>query len=148
MKESSFWGYLKRYLPADGHYTRIENSISSGFPDVHYTLEGFSGTIELKSTKRPGAKYPFNGTDGLRKSQIAWIEEETSPEVDGFVILALRCGPGVFLLDAKGCAVRLHKMTLEDIESHAGASWRVGRGGISIAGIPYDDILDLLGGIT
>jgi hypothetical protein len=39
MSESSFWNYLRKLLPKEGHYTRVENhDTGAGFPDVNYTL--------------------------------------------------------------------------------------------------------------
>lgn len=76
MSEASFWDYLRKVLPPTGHYSRIESETAQGFPDIHYTIDGRSGTIELKSahTKRDT---PFSGGDeGLRRSQIIWMDEE------------------------------------------------------------------------
>lgn len=121
MKEASLWDYLRKLLPKGGHYSRIESDTSHGFPDVHFTFEGVTGTIELKSTKRPGAKYPFSGKDGLRRSQLNWIQDEI--EVLGWVILCLQVGEYVYLLKAALYYDDLHKMTLEDITRASGMNW-------------------------
>lgn len=114
MKEHSLWRYLQQtILPKQGHYTRIESECSSGFPDVHYSIDGASGTLELKSTKRPKAKYPFSGKDGLRKSQRIWIREESA--AGGRVILALQVGKTVCFLRGELYADDLHIMDLSDI---------------------------------
>lgn len=122
MSEASFWSYLRKLLPKEGHYTRIEShDTTSGFPDVHYTLNGVSGTIELKDAKRPGAKHPFKGESGLRKSQITWMTDEC--EQDGNVFLALQCGDRVYLLRALLYFDELHRMTEDDIGRVATVHW-------------------------
>lgn len=136
----SFWAYLKKMLPTDGHYTRIESSVSDGFPDVHYTLYGTSGTIELKVAHRPGAKNPFKGKCGLRKSQRAWIADELL--ADGKVILALQCGDRVYLLDASLYADDLYRMTEEDLSRVAAVQWQKGRH--RVKAYPYEDIRGFL----
>lgn len=123
MSEASFWNYLRRLLPLGGHYSRIEShDTSAGFPDVHYTLNGSSGTIELKDAKHPGSKYPFRWTSGLRRSQVTWIRSEI--EAEGNVILALQCGDWVYLLKADAYYDELHRMTEEDISRVARVKWR------------------------
>ena len=125
MSEDSFWKYLSKLLPKGGHYTRIEShDTAAGFPDVHYTLNGNSGTIELKDAKRPGAKYPFRRESGLRKSQITWMTAEC--EQDGNVILALQCGDRVYLLKAVLYFDDLHRMTEEDIKRVSTLCWAKG----------------------
>lgn len=126
MSEASFWKYLSKLLPQDGHFTRIEShDTAPGFPDVHYTLDGKSGTIELKDAKCPGAKYPFRGKSGLRKSQITWMEQEIDM-AQGRVLLALQCGDRVYLLKADLYYDELHRMTEEQIFRVATVKWRKG----------------------
>lgn len=127
MSEASFWKYLRKLLPAYGHFTRIEShDTASGFPDVHFTLEGKSGTIELKDAKRPGAKHPFSGKSGLRRSQITWIREEVEI-AKGSVALALQCGDRVYMLNAEPYYDELHRMTEDDIKRVAWVTWKKGR---------------------
>ena len=127
MSEASFWNYLSKLLPAaEGHYTRIEShDTASGFPDVHYTLNGHTGTIELKDAKRPGSKYPFSGKSGLRKSQITWMTWEC--DAGGRVFLALQCGDRVYILKADLYFDELHRMTEEQIADVATLKWLKGR---------------------
>lgn len=125
MSEASFWKYLCKLLPKEGHYSRIESHDTSvGFPDVAYTLNGNSGTIELKDAKRPGAKYPFSKESGLRKSQLRWIEAEVTAH--GNVGLALQCGDRVYLLNAAFFYAELHQMTEEEIARVAKVQWKKG----------------------
>jgi hypothetical protein len=122
MSEASFWDYLrKKVLPKEGHYSRIEAETAHGFPDVAYTLNGRSGTIELKDAKRFGAKHPFKGESGLRRSQIMWIRDEII--AGGKVVLALQCGEKVFLLKADYYYDAFSKMTLEDVERVSVVWW-------------------------
>lgn len=77
-READFWKWLRARVPR-GHFSRIESGdTSSGFPDVHYTLSlnGQSGTIELKSARLPRAEIPFTDRNGIRDSQRIWIREE------------------------------------------------------------------------
>lgn len=68
------WTYARgKLLPRGIHATRIENGVSAGFPDVHYSHKGRSGTIELKFLRK---KNPPFGDDGLNIDQIHWIEDE------------------------------------------------------------------------
>lgn len=125
MSETSFWTYLSKLLPRQGHYSRIETDTAHGFPDVHYTLDGVSGTIELKDTKAPRAKYPFSGKNGLRKTQQRWIQAED--DAGGIVLLALQCVDRVFILQAALYYDELHRMTLADIERVSILSFRKGQ---------------------
>jgi hypothetical protein len=127
MSETSFWNYLRKLLPREGHYTRVEShDTSAGFPDVHFTLNGNSGTIELKDAKRPGARYPFKGGSGLRASQVRWMADEID-KADGQVYLALQCGDRVYLLNAALYYDELARMTEEDIDRAASVKWKKGR---------------------
>lgn len=119
--EASLWDHLRGLLPTGIHYSRIESETSPGFPDVHFTLEGVTGAIELKSTKRPNAKYPFSGKDGLRKTQLDWIKEEL--DAGGWILLCLECGGMVHLLQAKMYYDELPRMTKEDILRVSYINW-------------------------
>lgn len=75
MSEGSgaLWNYVRgKLLPPGIHATRIESPCSPGFPDVHYSYYGVSGTIELKYLRKK--KLPF-GDDGLNREQRAWHRE-------------------------------------------------------------------------
>lgn len=124
MSESSFWDYLRVLLPKDIHYSRIESDVCPGFPDVHYTLKGVSGAIELKDAKLPAGKYPFSGSSGLRDSQLAWIDDEL--EANGRVLLALQKHREVYILQANLWYRRLSTMALREIEAASLLRWRKG----------------------
>jgi hypothetical protein len=144
MSEASFWSYLRKLLPKEGHYTRLEShDTAAGFPDVHYTLSCDTGTIELKDAKRPGAKYPFKGESGLRRSQIAWMTQEC--DAGGRVFLALQCGDRIYMLKADLYFDDLHRMTEEDIARVARVKWRKRVKGPTVQ-IP-EHLRELLGGL-
>lgn len=133
---SSFWPYLRKVLPPEGHYSRVEShDTAKGFPDVHYTLNGSTGAIELKSNDRTRAKYPFRGKYGLRKSQLDWIAEEV--KAGGKVILALQCGKEVFLIDDSNGVYSddLHLMMLEDVKRVSDIWWRKLEGNLPASAI-------------
>lgn len=130
VSEASFWKYLRKLLPKEGHYTRIEShDTAPGFPDVHYTLNGNRGLIELKDAKRPGAKYPFSRESGLRSSQITWIDTELEANGDERLFLALQCGDRVYLLKAALYYDELHRMTEDAIIRVASVKWIKGAKG-------------------
>ena len=51
MSESWFWGKLKDNLNLE-FLKRVENKLEPGWPDVHYSNDGYSGWIELKFEKK------------------------------------------------------------------------------------------------
>lgn len=120
--EASLWDHLRGLLPTGIHYSRVESETCPGFPDVHFTLEGVTGAIELKSTKRPTAKYPFSGKDGLRKTQKDWIREEL--DANGWVLLCLECGPMIYLLQANPYYDMLHAMKENDLMRVSEVKWK------------------------
>lgn len=109
--ETALWSWLKDRLP-EGHYSRIESMTSPGFPDVHYTIAGEHGTIELKKSRSPNAKLPFK-KGGLRDTQIRWIDDDT--EQGGRVFIVAQVGEWVFLLNAVDVFRTFNSMTFEDL---------------------------------
>lgn len=70
MSEAALWKYLRdKIISQKVHATRIESRVSPGFPDVHYTYDGFSGTLELKFLRK--ASLPFSD-QGLNREQLVW----------------------------------------------------------------------------
>jgi len=130
MSEASLWDYLSQgILPAKGHYSRIESETAQGFPDVHYTLNGQSGTIELKHAQKSGYKpesKPFFGKDqGLRRSQMIWMAEEDA--ANGRVWICAQVDDKVFLLDGNVYASDFNELTLADLERISDVSWIRGK---------------------
>lgn len=84
-------------MPFGIHYSRIESlETSPGFPDVHYTLKGRSGTLELKCQPKPSGPHPFSGERGLRKTQKLWIRDELA--AGGRVLLVLQAFQRIYFV--------------------------------------------------
>jgi hypothetical protein len=134
--EAGLWDYLRPWLHGV-HYSRIESlETSPGFPDVHYTINGVSGTIELKCQPRPSGSYPFAGVKkGLRRTQRTWISEELL--AGGKVLLILQAKATIFFV--RGHFWRsLDHFTLDDISDISELIWTRGGEHDSLA------LLDLL----
>ena len=123
--EAQLWNYLRnRCLPTDRfHASRIEAETAQGFPDVHYTYRGCSGTLELKVSKSPNSKTPFKNSR-LRRSQEQWIEQEIN--ADGTVWIVLGCGQKVYLLDGLYWAF-LKTLTITGLERISTFHWTRGK---------------------
>lgn len=68
MSETAVYHRLKNVFAAGEkpvHFTRIENTLTSGTPDINVCSEGIEAWIEAKNL---GKKFPT-----LRKAQFAWI---------------------------------------------------------------------------
>ena len=122
--ERALWLWLKPRLPLAGHYTRIESEISPGFPDIHYTFAGISGTLELKCSYYPKAKFPFKSI-GIRKSQIDWIRDELS--AGGIVWLMLQVGSERMLLSG-AWASHVNNFTLRQLHNYSVLTYYPGVG--------------------
>lgn len=117
--EASLWDYLRTVLPVKGHYSRIESDTCPGFPDVHYSLHGYSGTIELKVT----TKAPFR-RKGLHKSQIDWIAEESIS--GGAVWIMAQVAGDIFLVDGNTYFEEFNEMNLNRLADVADLRWTRG----------------------
>jgi len=136
MSEASFWDYLQKVLPANGHYSRIESETAQGFPDVHYTLEGQSGTIELKAARDPKKSKPFSGEDeGLRRSQLLWMESED--DAGGVIWIFAEVGDWVYILDGNTVMHKFNNLTQAQLKRCSYCSWRKPEGAptLYIAGL-------------
>jgi hypothetical protein len=109
-------------MPVGTHATRIESpDTAPGFPDVHYTLNGFTGGMELKCNPFPVGEYAFSGNKhGLRKSQKDWIRDEI--EAGGRVILVLQAYVLIYFLDGHHYAA-LEDMKTTEVEKKAVLTW-------------------------
>ena len=65
MKESAFWNSLRKSWKGKGLFQRVENTTSSGVPDLFCCVQGKSFWIELKSHGK-------NGNIKLKGYQKAW----------------------------------------------------------------------------
>ena len=123
MSEASLWDYLKTVLPAKGHYSRIESETAQGFPDIHYTLDGFSGTIELKFAHNPNSLRPFS-VRGLRKSQMDWAFDED--QAGGRVWICSQVGETIYLVNGNIYWDDFNGFTLPELTRVAHLIWRRG----------------------
>lgn len=95
--EDSLWRYVRdKLLPPGIHATRIESFCSPGFPDVHYTYQGVSGTLELKFLRKKSL--PF-GDEGLNQNQILWIPQQL--EAHGRVWIIAEALGDIFVLHGR-----------------------------------------------
>lgn len=117
--ESSLWDYLRKVLPLGGHYSRIESDTCPGFPDVHYTVYGHTGTIELKSGKAPFKQR------GLRKTQIDWIAEQDIAHGAIWIIAEVDHddGPIIFLIDGNVYFEEFNSMDIRRLREVATYMW-------------------------
>ena len=69
MNETAFWNKLREELPDGGHYTRVENLVGPGTPDVHYCVSSRSGWMEVKYTDKFPLEHP------VLVSQMIWLEQ-------------------------------------------------------------------------
>lgn len=129
--EASLWDYLRTVLPVKGHYSRIESDTCPGFPDLHYSLYGYSGTIELKAA----TKAPFR-KKGLRKSQIDWIAEEDIS--GGAVWIIAQVKDDIFLIDGNTYFEEFNEMNLNRLADVADLCWTRGEDS------PTDDLATYL----
>ena len=114
--ESSLWDYLRGVLPLGGHYSRIESDTSPGIPDVHYCLKGTAGFIELKIAQ----DVPFR-EDGLRKSQLDWMEEQAFAGGRFWILAQVRSR--CYLLDGPQHWHRFNQMNLKSLARNCAYSW-------------------------
>lgn len=49
-QENNTWSTAKKYLAPHGIFTRVENPLMAGFPDVVYCVRGCAGLLETKAT--------------------------------------------------------------------------------------------------
>lgn len=83
------WHVARKYLRHYGRWKRIENPMTTGFPDLNYTLlvpRGQQGWMELKLFDVIGRAPPH-----FTREQIMWGEEEV--KYGGAWHLFGRCGP-------------------------------------------------------
>lgn len=96
--EANLWAAMRMALKvfrANLHYTRIENSVSDGFPDVEMQLlvdsASYHATIELKTAHRP--IHPDTPVAvKIRPGQIPWLRKRWN--VGGSAWLLLQVGSG------------------------------------------------------
>ena len=132
--EAGLWKWLRDHLPP-GHYTRLENSIGTGTPDVNYKVVGGSeGWMELKHYPDdcgPDA-HPFK-RKGLRPDQKNWIEERI--DAGGTVWIVAGVSRSVYVVGGR-YARAFNGWTRAELLKHS--SYVLGRGlsGVEFAVTP------------
>ena len=117
MNESNTWEFLRDVALPLGVYSRIESpDTAPGFPDVHFTVEQTSGTLELKCNMNP-AKIPFPNEDkGLNPAQKRWIRDTVKA---GGIVWIIAEVPGVIYIIHGKDAEKFNGSTHEDLTDMA-----------------------------
>ena len=113
MNESNLWEWLRDVSLPLGHYSRIESpETAPGFPDVAFTVEGTTGSIELKATDRR-SRVPFADEEkGLHISQKRWIRDEVQA---GGIVWIIAETPGVIYIVHGKDAAQFNGATHEEL---------------------------------
>jgi hypothetical protein len=95
--EDGFWKELRAVLPR-GHFTRVENLVQPGTPDVNFCVGRIEGWMELKHTDKFPLEHPVLMTQDL------WIEQHR--RAGGRVGICVGYRDSVFfVIDAFGVAI-------------------------------------------
>ena len=71
-----------------GRFERVENSISSGWPDLYYLVRGHSGWIELKYLPRwPKLATTLVRIPSLTREQTHWLGKEAQNGGRAYLLL-------------------------------------------------------------
>ena len=90
--EKTLGNEIKKALPKNSFFQKIENRVSSGFPDLFILLNGIPLFIELKS--------PIKGNRiKCEKSQIAWHLRFNACNGTSFFLLRVPSTSDLFLFD-------------------------------------------------
>lgn len=75
MSEADLWTTTRKAIGHTGHFTRVENAVAAGMPDVDFCIRGIEGRLELKHRADEPARIetPVFKHKGLRESQLLWI---------------------------------------------------------------------------
>lgn len=125
--EKNLWNRMREALKVFGprvHYTRIENSVSDGFPDVEIQLsvagDTYHSTIELKTASRP-THFETSVAVKIRPGQIRWLSKRW--QVGGNTWILLQVGSGAqlarFLIPGKFAARVSEGCTEKWLEEHS-----------------------------
>ncbi len=91
-REKQLANEIKKALPKNSFFQKIENRVASGFPDLFILLNGIPLFIELKS--------PIKGnTIKCEKSQIAWHLRYNSCKGVSFFLLRVPLTSDLILFD-------------------------------------------------
>lgn len=122
--EAALWKLMRsRGLP--GHWTRVENRVEQGTPDVAFCFSGLSGWIELKVVDRwpSGRDVPVR-VPHFTKQQRFWHRRHHQAGGASFVLLRVDASPRRYLLLPGAWAAEwLGKVEREMLEAGALAGW-------------------------
>jgi len=116
-KEKAFWNRLRPSFSTKVFFSRVENAVSVGDPDVHLMKAGKTVWVELK-----WAELPVRHTSKLLKKgavridQVNWHLEYAWKGGTSYVLIGT--ADKDYLMSGK-IADRLNDMTLEEIELEA-----------------------------
>lgn len=99
--ERNFFEQLRRNLPKCGHrvdLARVENTATTGYPDVNYCISGVEGHTELKAWERVRLTGRFT-VPKLREDQAAWLFRRS--HLGGRAYLLARVNKDVVLIDGR-----------------------------------------------
>jgi len=96
--EKNLWNSMRTALKvfgADLHYTRIENSVTDGFPDVETSLllsgVNYCATFELKTAGRP-VHFETPVAVKIRPGQIRWLGKRWKVRGSAWILLQVGSG--------------------------------------------------------
>jgi hypothetical protein len=119
-REAALWDVVRENLAPFGHFTRVENRVEPGTPDVNYALNGARGEgwIELKDeSELPKRATTIVRIDHVTDVQRAWWRRRAATGAAVFVLV--RLARGYYLLDGMTAARVLGRATLSEIASVA-----------------------------
>lgn len=97
--EKNLWNRMRealRVFRADIHYTRVENAVSDGFPDVEVSLMwqkvSYCATFELKTTHRPGNFETNVDASHIRPGQIRWLKKRWAVGGSSWILIQIGSG--------------------------------------------------------
>ena len=101
-REKTLSNEIKKALPKNSFFQKLENRVGSGFPDLYILLNGIPLFIELKA--------PIKGNRiKLEKSQIAWHIKHNSCNGASFILLRDAFTSNLVLFDGGQVALSIAK---------------------------------------
>ncbi len=125
--EKALWRMVRRI--ADGEpradFTRIEDALAAGVPDVNWCIQGVEGWLELKHVPKWPARPTSRVDVGLRPSQRDWLKDRWRCGGNAYVLAQV--GREYFLFrgaDADAICEKPRRAELEALAlKHYVASW-------------------------
>ena len=120
--EARFWQAIRTHLPRKlDRLDRVENSATSGQPDVNGCLDSEDVWIELKAPKEPArASTPImtrSGNHPLLESQISWFCRQR--QAGGIAFILIRTNKRIMLVDGTKFATVFNTWTVGQMAEHS-----------------------------